>query len=102
VALAESAFSGGLGAQISLAKLNLEAVDRDDVALFSESPCRFLLSVSADNSDRLEETLKGFPVARVGGVMATQRVEVTGLKGATVASADISELKENWQAPLGV
>ena len=85
VALAESAFSGGLGAQISLAKLDLEAVDSDDVALFSESPCRFLLSVSADNADRFEETLKGFPVARVGEVIATPRIEVTGLKGAPLS-----------------
>ena len=45
VALAESAFSGGLGARLRLGDLTLEGVDRDDVALFSETPCRFLVSV---------------------------------------------------------
>jgi len=102
VALAESAFSGGLGAQISLGSLLLEDVDRDDVALFAESPCRFLVSVHADDSTRFEEILKGCPVARVGEVVAAQQIEILGLNGNPVVSVDIRELKKRWQAPLGL
>ena len=51
VALAESAFSGGLGARLALGNLALEDVQRDDVALFSETPCRFLVSVSSRETE---------------------------------------------------
>ncbi len=50
VALAESSFSGGLGARVSLASLPIENVDRDDAALFSETPCRFLVSVRPEKA----------------------------------------------------
>jgi len=102
VALAESAFSGGLGAQVSLANLPLEGVDRDDVALFSETPSRFLVSVHAGNKDKFEQAMKGFPVARVGEVVSESRINVLGLKGNLVVSADIWELKKRWQQPLGL
>ncbi|MGO9117771.1 MAG: AIR synthase-related protein [Desulfomonilaceae bacterium] len=102
VALAESAFSGGLGAQISLGSLVLKDVDRDDVALFAESPCRFIASVHTKDSRRFEEILKGCPVARVGEVIAAQEIEILGLKGDPVVSVDIWELKKRWQAPLGL
>ncbi|MGO9483291.1 MAG: AIR synthase-related protein, partial [Rhodomicrobium sp.] len=100
VALAESAFSGGLGTRISLGNLVLKDVDRDDVALFSESPCRFLVSVHAVNSGRFEEALKGRPVARVGEVVAEQEIEILGLKGDPVVSVNIWELKKRWQSRL--
>ncbi|HMK35753.1 MAG TPA: AIR synthase-related protein [Desulfomonilaceae bacterium] len=102
VALAESAFSGALGARISLANLMLDGVDRDDVALFSETPCRFLISVSPDKRAGFEAAMSGFPLAHVGEVTEEPKVKVMGLQGATVVDADIRELKKRWQAPLGV
>ncbi|MEW6113296.1 MAG: phosphoribosylformylglycinamidine synthase subunit PurS [Thermodesulfobacteriota bacterium] len=101
VALAESAFAGGLGAAISLSSLVLDGVSRDDVALFSESPCRFLLSVRQEDQASLEAALSGHPLAKVGEVTSEPRVRVQGLQGATVIDAEIWDLKQAWQAPLG-
>jgi len=102
VALAESAFSGGLGARLNLGDLILEGVDRDDVAMFSETPCRFLVSVPREKQDDFEQTMKGFPVAMAGQVVQPARVTVTGLDGQVVIDADIWELKRAWQEPLGI
>lgn len=101
VALAESAFSGGLGARISLSDLLLDGVDRDDTALFSETPCRLLVSVRPDQCPEFEEAMKGHSCSRVGEVMEAPRLKVEGLTGDAVVDADIRDLKEAWQTPLG-
>ncbi len=102
VALAESGFSGGLGARLTLADLTLDGVDRDDVALFSETPCRFVVSVPQEKQRAFEQAMEGFPVALVGEVTEDPRLTVTGLDGQVVVDADIWELKKAWQKPLGV
>jgi phosphoribosylformylglycinamidine synthase subunit PurSL len=102
VALSESAFSGVLGAEVRLERLRLEGVDRDDVALFSETPCRFLVSVRSVDRDRFENAMRGFPVGRVGEVAEQARLKVTGIQGSLIVDADIWDLKKRWQAPLGV
>jgi len=101
VALAESAFSGGLGARISLSDLLVDGVDRDDTALFSETPCRLLVSVRPDQCPEFEEAMKGHSYSRVGEVMETPRLKVESLTGDAVVDADIRDLKEAWQTPLG-
>ncbi len=102
VALAESAFSGGLGARVSLAALPVDRVERDDDALFSETPCRFLISVHPEKRGDFEKALAGFPQACVGEVTPEQRLKLEGLKKNLVVDADTAELKKRWQAPLGV
>ena len=99
VALAESSFSGGIGAKVSLAKLGYEGVARDDFALFSETPCRFLISVSPLNSKVFEETLEGFPLSLIGETSSDLNLTVEGLTGKTVIDMNIWELKKAWQAP---
>jgi phosphoribosylformylglycinamidine synthase subunit PurSL len=101
-ALAESAFSGAFGAQISLSKLVLDGVDRDDIVLFSESPCRFLVSVRPDRQGEFEAMMQGFPLAEVGATQDNEMLKIAGLSGELVIQADIRELKRRWQAPLGV
>jgi phosphoribosylformylglycinamidine synthase II len=102
VALAESAFSGAVGARVSLAKLVLDGVNHDDVAVFSETPCRFLISVSPDKKSAFETAMAGFPLALVGEVTEETRLRVEGLKGGMLVDADVWELKKRWQEPLGV
>ncbi len=102
VALAESAFSGDLGAEIDLAALKLQDVDRDDVALFSESQNRLLVTVRKEHRSAFEEALRDFEPALVGEVTEEPRVKVTGLHGSLVVNADIRALKEAWQKPLGI
>jgi len=102
VALSESAFSGGFGAHVSLEQMVLHGVDRDDTALFSETPCRFLVSLRPGRESEFEEVMKGFPFACVGQVTLESRVRIVGLKGSMVIDADIWDLKRKWQAPLGL
>ncbi|MFH1116504.1 MAG: AIR synthase-related protein [Pseudomonadota bacterium] len=101
-ALAESAFSGALGAAVRLTDLPQEGVDRDDVALFSETPCRFLVGVRQDARAGFEQALDGFPCACIGEAIEAQKLRVEGLSGGVVVNADIGELKKRWQAPLGI
>ena len=46
--------------------------------------------------------LMAFPMEQVGEVTSEPRLRMTGLKGNVVVDADIRELKEAWQAPLGL
>jgi len=103
VALAESAFSGGLGATVSLAAVPQEApLARDDEILFSETPCRFLVTVHDKDAPAFEAATGGFPCNNVGEVLEEPRVKVRGVKENFVIDADIWELKKRWQEPLGL
>ena len=56
VALAETAFAGGLGLSVDLSRVPCSGIYRDDYLLFSESQSRFIVTVSPDCRDRFEET----------------------------------------------
>jgi phosphoribosylformylglycinamidine synthase II len=101
VAAAEMAFAGGLGMEIHLDRVPLgEPMERDDSILFSESNTRFLVEVSPDHAQQFEKAMADIEFAEVGSVTSDCRLEVHGLNGDRVLSADISELKEAWQKPL--
>jgi phosphoribosylformylglycinamidine synthase len=103
VSLAESAFSGGLGATISLAAVPKDAaINRDCEILFSETPCRFLVSVHEKDAPAFDAAMRGFPCNKVGQVLEEPRLKVTGVQNNVVVDADIWELKRRWQEPLGV
>jgi phosphoribosylformylglycinamidine synthase len=101
VALAESSFAGGLGARINLGKLSYQGVERDDFVLFSETPCRFLVSVKPANGEFFEKCMDGFELSRIGETTSNSILLVNGLNGLTIANIDVRELKKAWQAPLG-
>lgn len=64
-ALAESCIGGNIGAEV-----NIESELRRDIALFSESQSRIVLTASADKADELEQALRsaGVITARIGTV----------------------------------
>jgi len=99
VALAETAFAGDLGLSVDLGALPLRDVDRDDVALFSESAGRFVVTVAPGHAAAFEAALDR-EVARVGEVTAVRRLVVRGLGGAPAVDADLDALKAAWQTPL--
>ena len=100
VALAETAFAGGLGMKIDLAQVPAENIDRDDYLLFSESQSRFAVTVAPDKKDQFEKMLAGNTLARIGEVVAGPRFSITGLDGKTVVDTTITVLKEHWQKTL--
>jgi phosphoribosylformylglycinamidine synthase II len=115
VAAAESAFAGGLGAEISLAaipcaKSDDEALNAlpgvDDVGsyvkLFSESNSRFLVEVPVEKSGGFEGLLANanVPFAPIGKVVETPRLKIVAADGTAVIDADLEDLKRRWQKPL--
>ncbi|MGI6400987.1 MAG: phosphoribosylformylglycinamidine synthase subunit PurL [Thermoguttaceae bacterium] len=117
VAVAESAFAGGLGAEVSLAAipsaksendtLNAlpgvadEQVD-DYLKLFSESNTRLLIEVSVARSRAFEAALDSadVPFSRIGKVVENPRLTIAAGDGSAIVDADLADLKRCWQKPL--
>jgi len=100
VALAETAFSGGFGMAVDLARVPSQGIDRDDYLLFSESQSRFVVTVAPESRDRFESVLRGNRFAKIGRVLAEPVFRVRGLGGNGIIEEDIYALKEAWQKPL--
>jgi phosphoribosylformylglycinamidine synthase len=95
VAAAESAFAGELGMSLSLPATGL----REDAALFSESPSRFLVEVAKGRESEFEKALAGAPCARLGEVAATPRL-VIRVGSSVLVDEAVADLKDAWQKPL--
>ena len=101
VALSEMAFAGALGVDIDLAKVvKAEDVSRNDQALFSETPSRYILEVEPAKLAELKETLKDVYFAEIGSVTDSGKVIINGIDGTEVVNAEASSLKASWQKPL--
>lgn len=95
VALAEACFGRGLGADVDFA-----TGLRPDIALFSESQSRILLSAAPDKADALEQRLAahGVPVQRLGTVGGSRlRVAVNGR---AAIDAEVGELRQIWREAI--
>ncbi|MBQ9875342.1 MAG: phosphoribosylformylglycinamidine synthase subunit PurL [Thermoguttaceae bacterium] len=114
VALAESAFAGGFGAEVDLAAVELASESGslgslpgvDDVAdcvkLFSESNSRFIVEVAEKNAEAFEKILTdaGAPFVAIGKVVEEPRLTIKGSAGGAAIDADLADLKRRWQKPL--
>ena len=100
VALAETAFAGGLGMEVDLARVPGRDIDRDDILLFSESQSRFVVTVAPDRAASFEQTMAATGWARIGRVVAGPRFSCTGLSGEEVLNQSIADLKSAWQQTL--
>jgi phosphoribosylformylglycinamidine synthase subunit PurSL len=101
VALAEMAFAGGFGAEISLKLVPLgEAMERDDYILFAESNSRFLAEVSPDKAAEFEKIMAGLPCAVIGETNGGDCLSVYDRNDEKLVALSIYELKEAWQRPL--
>jgi phosphoribosylformylglycinamidine synthase len=96
-AVAEMAFAGGVGADVTSAG----ASDLSDAAaLFSESANRFVVEVKPAQAQAFEACLAGVPLARLGQTVKEPRLRIAGASGEWVVWADLKALKEAWQKPL--
>ncbi|MCJ7546167.1 MAG: phosphoribosylformylglycinamidine synthase subunit PurL [Deltaproteobacteria bacterium] len=102
VALAESAFAGGLGMEVDLRKVPAEGIERDDYLLFSESQSRFVVTVPPAQQKAFLSMMKGISLGEIGKVTKGKTFIVTGLKGKKIIQGDIHKLKAAWQRTLGV
>jgi len=101
VAVAEMAFSGGLGANVFLSDVLYKSRDRrDDLLLFSESNSRFIVEVERPDQKAFEKALKGAPVRMIGCVTDSKTLKVYGSKGGVCLDVPLAVLKEAWQGTL--
>lgn len=100
VALAETAFSGGLGMTVDLSRVPCEGIERNDHLLFSESQSRFVVTVSPGLKEQFERAMGGNVMADIGRVMSGGMFIVTGMEGKIIIEEEINELKRVWQEPL--
>lgn len=91
-ALAESCISGGVGAEV-----NLSTELRNDIALFSESQSRIILSVSPGKQADLEQLLKeaNVPFAAIGHVGGDQLS--ININGTSAVKEPVEALKSVWE-----
>ena len=101
VALAEMSFAGGLGANVKLELIPLgEAIDRNDLVLFSESNSRFIVEISPDKKTEFEMIMNGTEMAMIGRLTKTKVLKVLGIDGRKVIDMPIHKLKDAWQRPI--
>jgi phosphoribosylformylglycinamidine synthase len=96
VALAEMAFAGGIGADIT----RLPSEFGDDVQLFAESATRFVLEVPPANAATVEALFAGLPLHTIGQTVKEPRVRIAGSDGDWIVWASLDQLKQAWQKPL--
>lgn len=91
-ALAESCISGSVGAEV-----NLSTELRNDIALFSESQSRIILSVSPGKQADLEQLLKeaNVPFAAIGHVGGDQLS--ININGTSAVKEPVEALKSVWE-----
>jgi phosphoribosylformylglycinamidine synthase len=100
VALAETAFAGGLGLTVDLRAVPAEGIGRDDEILFSESQSRFVVTVHPDAQEAFEAALAGSAFARIGQVIAEEVLRVDGHGGKRIIDEELAVLKAAWQKTL--
>jgi phosphoribosylformylglycinamidine synthase len=98
VAVAEMAFAGGIGADVS--GVCSPGGLCDTIALFSESATRFIVEVTAENASELESALKDVPFTRIGHTCKEPRLRIAGRHGEWVVREQLEALKEAWRTPL--
>ncbi|MWV47057.1 phosphoribosylformylglycinamidine synthase subunit PurL [Paenibacillus sp. HJL G12] len=92
VALAESCISGSLGAHVTLSSQL-----RNDLALFSESQSRILLSATKEHADKLQAYLseQGVPVTLIGSVGGESLV--VEINDAPALNETVAGLRQVWE-----
>jgi phosphoribosylformylglycinamidine synthase len=97
VALAEMAFAGGVGVDVT----GLDSRLPEEVALFSESTTRFLVEVRPGEERAFRDHFSNdLPVAAVGRTVKEPRLRLAGQAGEWVVWASLTELEEAWRKPL--
>jgi phosphoribosylformylglycinamidine synthase len=100
-AIAEMAFAGGLGVDVSLTYVpKTDDLTRDDKILFSETNSRFVVEVEPGNEIAFESAMAGVPFGKIGHVSKDTTVKITGTSGDELINETCANLKESWQKTL--
>jgi phosphoribosylformylglycinamidine synthase len=98
-AVAEMAFAGGIGADLTGFQGRAEL--SDPVHLFAESTSRFVVEVELGRAEAFEKSL-GADVhsLRLGQTCKEPRMRIAGIEGEWLIWLSLNQLKEAWQKPL--
>ncbi len=98
---AMAAMGGNLGMTIDLGKIPSDKPLRNDTLLFSETPGRFIVTVSPDNTEKFEARLEGIPCACIGLVTGQPDYIVRDADGRTLIHVPVAQLKQAWKKTFG-
>src|SRR5262249_50194790 len=99
VAVAEMAFAGGVGADVTNPGRNAASLS-DEVLLFSESATRFVVEVPPEHVAAFQECLDDVSMPPIGQTCKEPRLRIAGAAGEWIVWAKLTDLKEAWQKPL--
>ena len=101
VAAAEMAFAGNLGLDLHLedipCEFPAELSPADPVKLFSESNSRFLIEVTPENTEKVEELFAELPFAWIGAVSEEPQLSIWDSNGDPIIRQSNRILKAAWQ-----
>ena len=100
VAVAEMAFAGGIGADLSIEQDPTSSKLSPAGYLFSESNTRFVCEVAPESAEAFEQALSGVACRRVGETTSSSRLRILNASGSELIDAELDELKSAWQTPL--
>jgi phosphoribosylformylglycinamidine synthase len=91
VALAKASIGGMVGCQISIKNIFSDILD-SDVALFSESQGRILVSVPPENISKFEKILYDIPHKKIGIVSKNNKFIITDSKDKKIIETNVDKL----------
>jgi phosphoribosylformylglycinamidine synthase len=100
LAMARSVMAGGVGLDLDLDRCADLAILPPEVALFSESNGRFLVTVSEADADDFEQSFAGLPCRRIGRVIPETQLRVR-LGGRDLIRLDAAAMRATFKEKLG-
>ena len=98
VAAAEMTFGSPFGLELDLGRVPCAEPGLScETLLWSESPSRFLVEVTADDGKTFEDCFKDLPAAHVGRVLEQGLVRIIGPTGEQLLAESVTSLKAVWQ-----
>ncbi|HBE45698.1 MAG TPA: phosphoribosylformylglycinamidine synthase [Deltaproteobacteria bacterium] len=98
--LAESAFGGGYGIDISLSYVPKISIFRDDFLLFSESQSRFVVSIRKRDLPQFTSIFHAIPYGIIGTTRKDGRFTIKGMNNNVIIDTEIGLLMDAWQVPF--
>jgi len=96
LAIAEMAFSGGIGAEIKLDLVPYrDGQSRADIILFAESNTRFLIEVDPRNGATFKKIFAGLPCAKIGRTTSLPKL-VVSYRGKNMLKLTLRQLRRSW------
>ncbi|MFA6027611.1 MAG: AIR synthase-related protein [Patescibacteria group bacterium] len=97
MALAKTSIGGRLGMKIDLAKLiKSDDVNKDDIALYSETQSRLVVTVSPKNKKIFEKLFINNQTSLIGKIVKNKFI-INGLSGKEVINVSINDLENNYK-----